>query len=211
MISSTLFLGLGLEDSIFVTESLCYKLGVWGLKDVGVYQAGWVEWRMLSSCIKGNVGSSVFRAWPTLRTESQDIPGSVVSMLTIFFLVCLLWVSQHYENAILNRWSTLLTTLLSFIIESCLVWRPFSLHYKEARVRGWEMHYITECPYSYGRTKMLVCVSIHTCECIMNTDVFLHLRVGELLGDVYKPRAVQSFITECMFVCYCTCVSDVLV
>lgn len=41
----------GLEDYKLITQSLCYKLEVWHLKDVGIYQAGRVKWRTSPSCI----------------------------------------------------------------------------------------------------------------------------------------------------------------
>ncbi len=59
----------------------------------------------LSSCIMGNVGSSVLRAWSKLETKVRISESLLLQFSPIFFSVCLMWVPQLYGSAILNCWS----------------------------------------------------------------------------------------------------------
>lgn len=64
----------------FPIDSVCYKLGLWSLKDVGVYKAGRVQ---------GNVGSTGFRAGPIPGIKNLVI-SAFAAFGPLFFKVCLL-------------------------------------------------------------------------------------------------------------------------
>lgn len=70
----------GASFSFFIIDSVCYKLGLWSLKDVGVYKAG---------CVQGNVGSTGFTAGPIPGIKSLDI-SAFAAFGPYFFKVCLL-------------------------------------------------------------------------------------------------------------------------
>ncbi len=74
---------------------------------------------MLLSCIMGDVGSSAFGAWPKLGTKSSDISAFAASILTNLFPICLLWVPQLYESAILNYWSSPLREMCLTLCVHC--------------------------------------------------------------------------------------------
>lgn len=57
-------------DLHFFIENLQYKLRALNMNNLSFYQAE-EDWRNIS-CIKGNVGSTVFETWP-IGTKSQDI------------------------------------------------------------------------------------------------------------------------------------------
>lgn len=55
------------EDYKFLIESLCYKLGFWGLKDVGIYQAGVSDQK-----------TELVTLWPWFsRTPAGGVDGQV--------------------------------------------------------------------------------------------------------------------------------------
>lgn len=56
-----------------------------------------VQVKLLSSCILGNVGSSIFGALHKLQTKSKDISVSAAPILIILISVCLLCVPIYME------------------------------------------------------------------------------------------------------------------
>ncbi len=76
-------LRLGFRDYKFITESLCYKLGVWVWKEWAFTCQGWYNKKMLLSCILGNVGFGVDPYQGLYVTISRHL---LVQLLPFLFL-----------------------------------------------------------------------------------------------------------------------------
>ena len=72
-----------------LTESLCYKLGIWSLKGVGVYQAENIKQNDAICCMMGNVGHCFCRLH-LLRNKGQDISYSAAPILIFVLKICVL-------------------------------------------------------------------------------------------------------------------------
>lgn len=83
---------LGLETSQCLTESRCYKLGVWK------------QWRfrkkMLWSWIMGSAGSSVIGAWPIQETWPLTLNLSLTNLPTLW--KCNIKLPCMYKSKYLN-------------------------------------------------------------------------------------------------------------
>lgn len=55
-----------------------------------------------------SVGSWIFRLWPVLIINTQDISVFAASIVTILVSVCLFCILQLYGRTIINRWRCLL-------------------------------------------------------------------------------------------------------
>lgn len=60
-------------ETRYLNKTLCYELQLLILKHGSNYQAGMVKQKTLSSCIMGNIKSTVFEAWTILGSKSQII------------------------------------------------------------------------------------------------------------------------------------------